>query len=105
MLPDRPVANARRASHAARRFVTSAAIAFALTFVAAVLALALGVLPHLGFGTAASIDPAVVLLFAPLCALVLAVLVEVLRSLADHPAEANARDTRLVAWRPGRGEG
>lgn len=106
MLPTRTnLPRTSRSTRAGRRFVTSAAIGFALTFVAAVIALSAGLLPRFGLGAALSVDSGVVLLFVPLCALVFAVLVEVVRGLADPATPAHPGGAGLAPWRPGHGEG
>jgi hypothetical protein len=85
----------------------AAAISFSLTFVGAGIALLLGYLPAGTIIGASEVDTGVVLLFVPLCALILAILVEVTRSslrdgfASDKPRRPNA----LAAWKPGHGEG
>ena len=83
----------------------AAAISFSLTFVIAIAAFALGLVPALDFG--GSIETGVVLLFVPLCALVFAILAEAVRgSLArSFKPEAPRAANPLAAWRPGHGEG
>lgn len=106
MLPNRSdLPRKPRAGRAGRRFVSSAAIGFALTFVVAVIAVVAGILPRVGLAAALSVDVGVMLLFVPLCALVLAVLVEVVRGLSDPQASVHRTDDRFAAWRPGHGEG
>jgi len=103
MLPDRPALPKRSDTRllARRRFVTSAVIGFALTFVSAVAALGFGVLPQGLFGA----DFGVVLLFVPLFALVMAVIVEVIRAGADQDRRNAAGDSTFTGWKPGLGEG
>lgn len=85
----------------------SAAIAFSLTFVGAGIALLLGIIPPRTLINATEIETGVVLLFVPLCALILAILVEATRSTlrdglqAPRPRQSNP----LSAWKPGHGEG
>lgn len=88
-------------------FSTATAIAFSLTFVGGSVALLFGLLPARALVMAGGIDTAVVLLFVPLCALLFAIVAEVLRSSLKgkgHPAPARAVG-RLTDWRPGHGEG
>jgi hypothetical protein len=81
-------------------------IAFSLTFVVAGVALLLGIIPPRTITGAGEIDTAVVLLTVPLCALLLAILVEVVRSIVREglqtpkPRQSNP----LSAWKPGHGE-
>ena len=83
------------------------AISFSLTFVVAGIALLLGIIPPRTITGAGEIDTAVVLLFVPLCALLFAILVEVVRSILREglqPAKPR-RANPLDAWKPGHGEG
>lgn len=88
-------------------FGATTAIAFSLTFVGAGLAVLLGFIPPRVIIGAEQIDTAVVLLFVPLCALILAILFEATRSTlrdglqAPRPRQSNP----LSAWKPGHGEG
>lgn len=85
----------------------AAAISFSLTFVGAGVALLLGLVPqNLLFG-AQQVDTGVVLLFVPLCALLLAIMVETVRATLNNGiAKAPApRVNALSAWKPGQGEG
>lgn len=81
-----------------------AAISFSLTFVGVSLALLFGLLPTTVSVFRSSIDVGVVLLIAPLSALMLAILVEVLGAAVRGlprvrpPIDAPA----LSGWRPGR---
>ena len=99
-----PVSKARR-PFSSNAMSAAAAISFSLTFVVAIAAFALGLVPALNFG--GSIETGVVLLFVPLCALVFAILVEAVRgSLArSFKPEAPPTANLLAAWRPGHGEG
>lgn len=83
------------------------AISFSLTFVGAGIALLLGIIPQRAIIGAGEIDTAVVLLFVPLCALLFAILVEVVRSTLREGLQApRARQSDpLSAWKPGQGEG
>jgi hypothetical protein len=85
----------------------AAIISFSLTFVGAGIALLLGIIPPRAIIGAGEIDTAVVLLFVPLCALILAILVEVVRATLREglqPPKAHQANP-LSAWRPGHGEG
>ncbi len=85
----------------------AAAIGFSLTFVGAGIAMLVGFIPPRTLIGSGELDTSVVLLFVPLCALVFALLVEVVRTMIagglkqDRPRPANP----LAAWRPGNGEG
>ena len=103
MLPNRT--DLPRRKRDARRFVTSAAIGFALTLLVAVVALSSGLLPRFALGAGLSVDMASMLLFLPLCALVLAVLVEVVRGISDPAPLPRQAESRFAPWRPGHGEG
>ena len=83
------------------------AISFSLTFVAAGIALLLGIIPPRTITGAGDIDTAVVLLFVPLAALLFAILVEVVRSILREGLQpAKSRQVNpLDAWKPGHGEG
>lgn len=86
---------------------SAAAISFSLTFVAGGIALLTGLLPQNIITHFGEVDTGVVVLFVPLCALVLALLIEVVRSVVREglrqpaPRQANP----LVAWKPGSNEG
>jgi TRAP-type C4-dicarboxylate transport system permease small subunit len=86
---------------------SAAAISFSLTFVAGGIALLTGLLPARATTAMGEIDTGVVVLFVPLCALLLAIIVEVVRSIVrdglryQAPRKANA----LESWKPGMGEG
>jgi hypothetical protein len=69
-----------RVTRTHRNLTTVAAISFSLTFVGLSLALLSGVLPHSIATLELGVDIGVVLLMVPVCALVLATLVEVLRT-------------------------
>ena len=83
------------------------AISFSLTFVGAGIALLLGIIPPRAIVGGGEIDTAVVLLFVPLCALLFAILIEVVRaSLREGLQAPKARQSNpLSAWKPGHGEG
>ncbi len=83
------------------------AISFSLTFVVAGIALLLGIIPPRAIIGGGDVDTAVVLLFVPLCALILAILVEVVRSILREGLQSpKARESNpLSGWKPGHGEG
>lgn len=85
----------------------AAAISFSLTFVGAGIALLLGLVPSAAIVGTTEVDTGVVLLLVPLCALLLAILVEVVRStLREGLTAPKARQPNpLAAWKPGHGEG
>jgi hypothetical protein len=85
---------------------SAAAISFALTFVSAVIALALGLLPQVTWRIGTDLDAGVVLLMAPMVALLFALVFEVVRTaLAGDRALPLPLGTPAMAWSPGRGEG
>jgi hypothetical protein len=95
----------RLASHPSLPTIT--AISFSLTFVGMSVALLAGMLPPSFAGLAAPVDLGVLLLVVPLCALVLAMMAEVLRAaIRGLPRTRPVRNaTTLSAWQPGQGEG
>lgn len=90
-----------------RDLTTATAISFSLTFVGVSLMLLAGVMPPSFTSLAAPVDIGVLLLIVPLCALVLAMMAEVLRAaIKGTPPQRNRRTaTSLSEWRPGHGEG
>lgn len=84
-----------------------AAITFALVFLGVIAAFALGALPAETLTFGGNVEAGVVLLFVPLCALIFAVLVEVIRSaLTSSFGPPQPRSHRpMLNWRPGHGEG
>jgi hypothetical protein len=89
------------------RLTAAAAIGFSLTFVAAGIAVLMGLVPPrmmLGLG---GLDATVLLLFVPLCALTFAILAEAVRATLTGSFRQAARShaSPLEPWRPGRGEG
>jgi hypothetical protein len=86
---------------------TVTAISFSLTFVGVSLMLLAGVMPASFASLTAPVDIGVLLLIVPLCALVLAMTVEVLRAAikGSPPRRAQRTATSLSEWRPGHGEG
>ncbi len=91
----------------ASRLSAAAVIAFSLTLVGAGIAMLVGLVPHRMLPALDGIDATIVLLFVPLCALTLAILVEAARaSFAGNLRQAPARVVNpLEPWRPGQGEG
>lgn len=84
-----------------------ATITFALVFLGVIAAFALGALPSEALTFGGNVEAGVVLLFVPLCALIFAVLVEVIRSALTSsfgPHQSRA-DGPILNWRPGHGEG
>ncbi len=79
---------------------TVAAISFSLTFVGVSLALLAGMLPERLATLTATLDTGVVLLFVPLCALVLAIIAEVARTSTTSVFRASTRPTRPLSHRP-----
>ncbi|WP_417308165.1 hypothetical protein [Devosia sp.] len=85
--------------------LTSAtAISFSLTFVLAGVALLFGLAPSPEVMFGGKVDTAVLLLFVPLCALTLAMLVEVSRTIVRGIPEVGTR-AAAREWHPGSGEG
>ena len=85
------------------------AISFSLTFVGVIIALLAGFLPR-NFALLeidAQVDTGVMLLFVPLCALVLAILAEVLRAAMRGPVRPQVPRLRrpLSNWQSGPGKG
>jgi len=98
-----------RASLLLRHNLTVAtAIAFSLTFLAGGVAVLLGFVPPRHLMGIGEIDTGVIMLFVPLSALLLAILVEVARSIVKEglqPARPARQVNPLAAWKPGHGEG
>jgi hypothetical protein len=87
---------------------TITAISFSLTFVGVSLMLLAGVMPQSFAALEAPVDIGVLLLIVPLCALVLAMMAEVLRAAVKGapPKRAPRNASTLISeWRPGHGEG
>lgn len=91
-----------------RTLLSTSIISFSLTFVGVSLAVLAGYVPAQQVLLTGKLDAEVVLLFVPLCALVFAIVAEVLRIAAKggplHPATTR-RTTPLSDWKPGHGEG
>lgn len=81
----------------------AAAISFSLTFVVVSLAMLAGVIPQRTLLANSAIDVNVLLLFVPLCALVLAIFAEVVRLIiaGGLKVERARPHNPLSAWRPG----
>ncbi|MHB1110849.1 MAG: hypothetical protein ACYCZU_11110 [Devosia sp.] len=90
-----------------RNFISASIISFSLTFVGVSLAVLAGYLPARQALSTGKLDAEVVLLFVPLCALVFAIVAEVLRIAAKGPLRSTTarRMTPLSDWKPGHGEG
>ena len=86
---------------------TVTAISFSLTFVGVSLMLLAGVMPPSFAALEAPVDIGVLLLIVPLCALVLAMMAEVLRAAikGTPPRRTSRNASALSDWRPGHGEG
>src|SRR6476620_10987660 len=93
-----PRARAKRTALSA-----AAAISFSLTFVVFSLAMLAGVIPERTLLANNEIDVNVLLLFVPLCALVFAIFVEVVRLIVKGNVKIERPRTHnpLSAWRPG----
>ncbi|MBN9310790.1 MAG: hypothetical protein J0I99_11890 [Devosia sp.] len=87
----------------------AAAISFSLTFLGAGALLAAGVVPPRVLTGLGEIDTPVVFLLVPLCALLFAIMVEVVRATLREGPHRQPRPPRqpnaLAAWKPGTGEG
>ncbi len=96
----------RTGADKAIRLTSVTAISFSLTFVGVGVALLAGLLPERVSTLGNSIDVGVLLLFVPLCALVFAMVAEVLRAVVKGPLRSIAppRMRPLSGWRPGHGE-
>jgi uncharacterized membrane protein len=83
------------------------AIGFSLTFVVAGVALLAGLVPDSLLFGAQSVDTGVVLLFVPLCALLVAIMGEAVRATLNNgiTAAPAPKANPLSAWKPGQGEG
>ncbi len=79
----------------------AAAISFSLTFITVSMAMLFGLIPERTF-LGGEIDVNVLLLFVPLCALVLAIFVEVVRLILSGSlkVERPRQHTPLSTWRP-----
>jgi Mg2+/Co2+ transporter CorB len=104
---------AKAAAHAAHPAAAAgsasavATITFALVFLGVIAAFALGALPSEALTFGGNVEAGVVLLFVPLCALIFAVLVEVIRSAltSSFGPRRPQSEGQVLNWRPGHGEG
>lgn len=108
-MPRSPVAKlltTLRAGAGRHSLASAAIISFSLTFVGVGLAVLAGYLPAHQVVLQGHVDVEVLLLFVPLCALVFAIVAEVLRSAASGQLRSGARPPMTpLSWTPGRGEG
>jgi hypothetical protein len=105
-MPNRKPLIARRRRAGATRLTAAATIAFSLTFVAAGVAMLMGVLPQRMMFGLQNVDATVLLLFVPLCALTFAILAEAVRAATTGSFRTTkVRTNPLEPWRPGQGEG
>lgn len=104
-MPNRKPASRQVAS--VNRLTAAAIIGFSLTLVVAGVVMMLGLVPQRILPSLDGMDATVLLLFVPLCALTLAILVEAARAaFAGNFREAVLpRANLLEPWRPGHGEG
>ena len=86
----------RRASRVA--FITAAIVSFSLTLLAGGVALIAGVLPMGNLNPVERLDIGAVLLFVPICALVLGILAEVVRISLRSPALLTEPLPQRVIW-------
>ncbi len=102
-----PAAFVPKATKKALDLTTITTISFSLTFVGVSLLLLAGFLPPAFASLEVPVDIGVLLLIVPLCALVLAMMAEVLRAAirGTPPRRASRNATTLSEWRPGHGEG
>jgi uncharacterized membrane protein len=96
----------RTGADKAIRLTSVTAISFSLTFVGVGVALLAGLLPERVSTLGENLDVGVLLLFLPLCALVFAMIAEVLRAAVKGPLRSVAppRMRPLSGWRPEPGE-
>ncbi len=85
--------------------IIGAVIAFSLTLLGASVAIVTGIVPLRAYSFAQKVDIGAVLLFVPLCALILAVLSEVVRLTIRGGSDSPIYATVAPAWTPGHGEG
>lgn len=106
MAPRKTAPKATKSRRLSADLTSIVAISFSLTFVATGILLLLGILPPTVAALEAPVDIGVLLLMVPLCALVLAIMAEVLRAaISGLPKTPAPRIAPLTDWRPGRGEG
>jgi hypothetical protein len=112
-IPAIPPKRAARRAASYRNLTTVTAISFSLTFVGVSVALLTGVLPPNLAALELGVDMGVVLLMVPVCALILATLVEVLRTMLrglprvrpPRPATILSTPREMADWRAGAREG
>jgi hypothetical protein len=88
-----------------RQLVTAAAISFSLTLLAGSFAVMGGYVPLNGMSVVARTDLGALLMFAPVCALILALLFEVTRLVMKAPIDIPEPRLVSVRWQPGSREG
>lgn len=88
-----------------RQLFTAAAISFSLTLLAGSLAVIGGYVPLQGMSFVARTDLGALLMFAPVCALVLALLFEVARLAIKTPLDMPEPRLVTLRWYPGDREG
>lgn len=89
------------------RLASTAVIGFSFTFVAAGVAMLVGLVPQRMLPSLDGLDATVLLLFVPLCALTLTILAEAVRATitGSYRRPAHVQANPLEPWRPGQGEG
>jgi hypothetical protein len=88
-----------------RQLVTAAATSFSLTLLAGSIAVIGGYVPLQGMSTIARTDLGAMLMFAPVCALILALLFEVARLALKAPLDMPEPRLVTLRWQPGDREG
>jgi hypothetical protein len=91
--------------HQGLQFVTAAVISFSLTLLAGAGIVLAGYVPLEQMAAAQRVDLGAVLLFAPVCALVLALLFEVAIVALKAPLQAPEPRRLPIDWTPGHREG
>jgi hypothetical protein len=91
--------------HPARQLVTAAAVSFSLTLLAGSVAVLGGYVPLQGMSFVARTDLGALLMFAPVCALILALLFEVARLAIRTPLDMPEPRLVTLRWHPGDREG
>lgn len=85
---------------------SAAAISFSLTFITAIVAIALNLVPAVSLRLSPELDASVILLMVPMAALLFALVFEVVRTaLSGEQSQPLQQKAPLMAWSPGRGEG
>lgn len=88
-----------------RQLVTAAAVSFSLTLLAGSFLVMGGHIPLRGISYATRADIGALLMFAPVCALILALLFEVARLVIKAPLEMPEPRIVTLRWQPGNREG